>query len=142
MIAITRLDHVGLRVADFKRSVSFYSKFGFEVIREDNIERVIVLRHASGTVLNLLDFVDQDAKQHNVLLDEAVRYAGYTHIALQVEELLHVMNYLTALNIVITEGPVAFGDGKTSVFIRDPDRNVIEFTQLPLGHKTRQEVTK
>jgi len=34
-------------------------------------------------------------------------------------------------NIPISEGPVTFGNGKTSLFIRDPDYNVIEFTQDP-----------
>ena len=142
MITINGLDHIGIRVSDFKRSIAFYRRFGFDVIREDFIERVIVLRHVSGTVLNLLDFVDPSAKERNVLMDNEVKYAGYTHIALRVIDILHVMNYLTVLEILITEGPVVFGDGKTSIFIRDPDRNVIEFTQLPLGHKTRQEVTK
>lgn len=142
MITINGLDHIGIRVADFKRSIAFYSKFGFKIIREDYVERVIVLRHASGFSLNLLDFADHSVKQHNVLMDDTVRYAGYTHIALEVIDVLHVMNYLVVLGIMITEGPVVFGDGKTSIFVRDPDRNVIELTQLPLGDRTRQAVTK
>ncbi len=37
--------------------------------------------------------------------------------------------YLESINIKITEGPVTFGDGNTAIFVRDPDLNVIEFTE-------------
>lgn len=128
MIAALGLDHVGLRVADFRRSTDFYRRFGFEVIREDLHERVVVLRHASGVCLNLLDSGTRRGPAHNVLMDAKVKHPGYTHVALRVPDLKQVMHALAELGIAITEGPVTFGDGKTSVFIRDPDRNVIELT--------------
>lgn len=129
MISLKRLDHLGLRVTDFGRAVTFYRQFGFEMIRQDLNEHVVVLRHASGMEINLLDSAVHQQKPHNVLMDVPVRYAGYTHMALQVSDISRAANELEALGITITEGPVTFGDGKTSIFFRDPDRNVIELTQ-------------
>jgi lactoylglutathione lyase len=140
MIALKGLDHIGIRVADFKRTVKFYRQFGFEVTREDFNERVVVLRHASGLELNLLDSAVHQHQPHNVLMDEDVKHAGYTHIALQVADITHAALYVTALGIAITEGPVTFGDGKTSIFFRDPDRNVIELTQSALMHVSHSDV--
>ena len=138
MITIRGLAHVGVRVAEFSRSVEFYKSFGFEVTREDYDERIIVVRHASGVEINLLDSADDDNEGRNVLMDERARFAGYTHIALGVAEIGQVVDHLKALKIDITEGPVTFGDGSTSVFFRDPDRNVIEMSQpvvrQHLGH--------
>jgi catechol 2,3-dioxygenase-like lactoylglutathione lyase family enzyme len=62
-------------------------------------------------------------------MDETVKYPGYTHIALRVADINQAIQRIKMLGIVITEGPVTFGDGKTSIFFRDPDRNVIELTQ-------------
>lgn len=126
---IKSIDHIGIRVTDFKRSLHFYQQFGFISIREDYQEHVFVLSHPSGITINLLDNADKDFDDKNVLMDIKNRYPGYTHYAIAVESITETVTFLQSINCKITEGPVTFGNGQTSVFIRDPDRNVIEFTQ-------------
>jgi len=126
---ILNIDHIGIRVTDFQKSLHFYQKFGFISIREDYEEHVFVLRHPSGIVLNLLDNTNNNFNQSNVLMDTENRYPGYTHYAIAVESIADSIQFLHSIDCKITEGPVTFGNGQTSVFIRDPDRNVIEFTE-------------
>ncbi|MFZ5620747.1 MAG: VOC family protein [Pseudomonadota bacterium] len=143
MIAVNRLDHVGIRVRDFACTVDFYQQFGFNVIREDLQEHVVVLRNAAGAELNLLDSADTPndttVTGSNILMDQAFRHPGYTHIALQVADIDVSLRGIEAAGITVTEGPVTFGDGKTSIFFRDPDRNVIELTQLPADSGSRHD---
>lgn len=129
MIPITGMAHVGVRVADFKRSIRFYAALGFRVIRDDRKERVVVLKHHSGIEMNLLDSADYDNEGRNILMDEAVHYPGYTHVALGVTDVYTAAQEIQFLGITLTEGPVTFGDGSTSIFFRDPDRNVIELSE-------------
>jgi len=133
MITFKQLAHVGLRVNRFDTSVAFYHQFGFEVVREDYRERVVVLQHLSGLVLNLLDSATTDNGLRNILMDETPRYPGLTHIALCVDDIDHAVREVTKRGMGITEGPITFGDGSTSIFVRDPDRNVIELSQPQLG---------
>lgn len=129
MIHINGMAHVGVRVANFNRSVSFYRELGFKLIRDDQHERVVVIKHPSGIELNLLNSVNFNNDGRNVLMDETVRYPGFTHLALTVENVYQAAQAIRLLGIQITEGPVTFGDGSTSVFFRDPDCNVIELSQ-------------
>lgn len=69
-----------------------------------------------------------------MLLDEDRRAPGYTHVALQIRDVREAATRLTQLGIRITEGPVRFGDGSTSLFVRDPDGNVVELSQPPGDH--------
>lgn len=129
MIEINGIAHIGIRVTNFDRSIGFYRAMGFELTRDDPVEGVVVLSHPSGVVLNLLDSATSDNGQRNILMDEGQRYPGLTHIALQVADIAAAKREVTALGLIITEGPVRFGDGSVSIFFRDPDRNVIELTQ-------------
>jgi lactoylglutathione lyase len=72
-----------------------------------------------------LDFVvtRQDSKERVVVLKH--------DSGIEIDSAEGAKQHLESIGLVVTEGPVTFGDGKTSVFIRDPDRNVIEFSQLP-----------
>ena len=129
MIKITGIAHIGVRVANFKRSIQFYEELGFHLVRNDPQERVVVIQHPSGVEINFLDSVNFDHDGRNVLMDETVRYPGFTHLALSTSNVYQAAQTIRALGIRITEGPVTFGDGSTSIFFRDPDRNVIELSQ-------------
>ena len=79
MIEIAAVDHIGIRVRDLERAMTFY------------------------------------------------KYPGYTHVARRVTSIKSTLEALRAHNVRITQGPVSFGrDGHVSVFVRDPDLNVIE----------------
>ena len=128
---INRLDHVGIRVMEFDRAIAFYEKLGFTLTRKDLEERVVVMKHDSGVEINLLDSGSNDNDERNILMDVDQKFPGYTHYAIEVESAEDAKRFLESNGLTVTEGPVTFGDGKTSVFVRDPDLNVIEFTQLP-----------
>lgn len=129
---IQKLDHIGIRVSDFARSIAFYQQFGFARSREDLNERVVELRHPSGITLNLLDSANDNHGNNNVLMDVEQKYPGYTHMALNVASIDDAVTSINGAGLSITEGPVTFGNGNQSLFIRDPDLNVVEFTQTPV----------
>ena len=59
-------------------------------------------------------------------MDVPEKHAGITHIALQVPNIIEAMNTLKSHQIPLSGGPAKMGEGSISIFIRDPDRNVIE----------------
>jgi lactoylglutathione lyase len=60
-------------------------------------------------------------------MDVPEKHTGYTHVALNVSSVSETFNALRKHNIAISQGPVSFGrSDAASIFIRDPDRNVIE----------------
>ena len=131
MKEISGINHIGIRVTDLDRSVKFYKQLGFEFIEGPvGPEPVAIMEHPCGININFILNADPDSTE-NVLMDIPQKHPGYTHIALDVTDINAIQSSLKALNIKITEGPVTLPSGAIMVFIRDQDKNVIEFHQNP-----------
>ena len=126
MIEIAAVDHIGVRVRDLDRAMKFYSLLGFELHWKAANDAVAVVKNPNGVELNLV-FNANAGKDANILMDVGEKYHGYTHVALRVTSIKAVIQALREHGIRITQGPVSFGrDGHVSVFVRDPDLNVVE----------------
>lgn len=126
-IEIERVDHIGVRVRDLERAMKFYAILGFSLHAKAANDAVAIVRNGNDVELNLVYNANADAGGKNVLMDVAEKYPGYTHLALRVASIRATIQALRANAIRITQGPVAFGrDGHVSVFVRDPDLNVVE----------------
>jgi lactoylglutathione lyase len=126
-IAIERVDHIGIRVRELDRALAFYQVLGFELLHRATGDDVAIVKNENGVELNLIFNANAGEPETNVLMDVADKYPGYTHMALRVGSVPAAIAALKGNEIAITQGPVSFGDsGEVSVFVRDPDRNVIE----------------
>ena len=128
-IPITGLAHIGIRVHDLDRSVRFYELLGFtKTAGPIGPEPVAILDHPSGVEVNLV-LNAPHASEPNVLMDVADKHAGITHFALLCPDIIAAKQRLEAAGIPLSGGPLRFGPAAQAIFVRDPDRNVIELHQ-------------
>ena len=121
---LTRIDHVVLTVADLAATIAFY-------------ERVLGMRHVVSGDRHALHFGDCKLNLHPEVNDypplkAAVPTLGSEDICLVAEGPIDdVVARLRAEGVEIEVGPVA-RDGAlgtmTSVYIRDPDANLVEIS--------------
>ena len=130
--ALGDIDHVGIRVTNRVIARHFYEKLGFVFDPEEDSPRgqSIGLVNSASARINLI-YNGAAPTAHNVLMDNAYKWPGYTHAAFIVDDLDALVEWLRHEGIAITEGPNIFGHGRRKVcFIRDPDGNVIEFDEI------------
>ena len=126
MINIEKIDHIGIKIRDKSISIMFYDQLGFKLIVDTGCEQghPIMMEHPSGVVQNLLGLgIVVDNK--NILMNKKEKYAGYTHMALKITDVVETEAFFLKKKIEIS-GRFSF-KGMTAIFIRDPDQNVIEF---------------
>jgi len=132
MLKIESVNHVGIRIRDKEASTRFYEVLGFELMSDAGFENghPIIMKHPGGVVLNLLGPANVD-ENNNILMDVDEKYTGITHVALTVKSLEEAKSFLADKAIKIT-GSFSFGN-MSAIFIRDPDRNVIELDAYGTG---------
>lgn len=111
-VPIRSIDHVGIYISDLDRSMKFYEMLGFQK-QEDhgfNKGKPVVMRHHSGVTINLFN------KEHGK--------AGHTQIALEVSSLSQTRAFMEYNGIDIAHSFDHEGGG--TVYIKDPDDNLIE----------------
>ncbi len=133
-IAIERVDHIGVRVRNLDRALAFYGVLGFAMVRSAESDDVAIIRNEHGVELNLVFNANAGDPAANILMDVRDKFPGYTHIALRVASIPETIAALKENGIPTTQGPVSFGEsGQISVFVRDPDCNVIELRSREQG---------
>jgi lactoylglutathione lyase len=129
VIPISGLAHIGIRVYDLERAVRFYELLGFtKTAGPLGPEPVAILDHPSGVELNLI-LNAPSASAPNVLMDLAEKHPGITHFALLCPDIVSAKTRLEAAGIPLSGGPVRFSAHAQAIFVRDPDRNVVELHQ-------------
>jgi lactoylglutathione lyase len=128
-IRIEGLAHIGIRVHDLARSVKFYELLGFtKTMGPIGPEPVAILDHPSGVEINLV-LNAPSADEPNILMDVPEKHPGITHIALHCPDIMAAKAQLEAAGYPPSSGLVRFGPHAQGIFVRDPDRNVIELHQ-------------
>ncbi len=129
MKEIIGINHIGIRVKNLNSARAFYEQLGFIfIVGPIGPEPVAIMEHPSGVNINFILNADTNTEE-NILMDITNKYPGYTHIALNVDDIKSAQNSIQQLNIKITEGPITLPNGSVMFFIRDQDNNVIEFHQ-------------
>jgi catechol 2,3-dioxygenase-like lactoylglutathione lyase family enzyme len=149
-VTVTGIDHAGLTVADLERSLAFYEGLLelplAAIALEESAEieaivghpgarvRIADLQLPSGAVLELLQYEVPAA----AAVTASHTQAGTAHLALGVTDLrgLHARLVAAGVDVISTDGPVTVTagegwEGVTVLYVRDPDRNVIELIERP-----------
>lgn len=127
---IRQFDHIGIRVSDRQEAVAFYEQLGFRELRRFDKYEANEMESPDGVRINLIFNATRLPHGRNLLLDEPVKLPGVTHAAFVVDDLYSMKDWLEQAGITITEGIHRIGPRRITLFIRDPDRNVLEFNQL------------
>ncbi len=129
-LPITGFAHIGIRVHDLDRSRAFYESLGWDFVAGPiGPEPVALLHHTAGLEINLILNSDS-ADATNILMDVPQKHPGLTHIAIFVASIDDTKARLAELGIPLS-GEATFPGGVRAVFVRDPDRNVLEFDERP-----------
>lgn len=145
-MAVLRMTHVGICVADVARSIEFYrDRLGFAyrselrvqgepsdtLLRLRGVDLQAVYLERDGTRIELLHYAAPDTAGDGSV--RAMNARGLTHLSLRVDNLRETLAMLRAAGVcVLDETLIEIPDfGAAAIFIADPDGTLIELVQSP-----------
>jgi glyoxylase I family protein len=135
MAAKLLFSHVALSCASLARTEEFYSRY-FDFRRARAIplgegNEIVFLKNSHGVYLELFQADAERPEGLPALTGDGAHYAGVRHLAFQVESVDDTLALLGEAADV-TLGPLdfdAFIAGWRTVWVRDPDGNIVEISQ-------------
>ncbi len=125
-IKVAGIDHVVLRCVDQARALDFYTRV-LGLSEERRLEQIGLIQLRAGQ--SLVDLIPAGEP-----LTEAGRNVDHFCLGVETADVAAMVRYLREHNIEILGEPAmrygARGNG-LSVYIRDPEGNVVELKQLP-----------
>lgn len=124
-------DHYAVSVSDADRSIEFYSKLEFTVVKdwraEDGSVRIVHMEN-QGLILELFSYPDSGKVPEFVeTLSTDLKVQGSKHLGLQVEDLEAAAEYLYQGGIVKAKPVISKGRmGRDYFFVKDPDGIFVE----------------
>jgi catechol 2,3-dioxygenase-like lactoylglutathione lyase family enzyme len=128
-----RVDHTGLVVSDIEQGIRFYTEtFGFEIDRRlafsDRELVVLALGEEPAAKIELLRYDATDVGQ-GVSRDRS--RLGWNHIAFRVSDVAGLYQSLLEKGVEMLENPpFQQENGPPIAFGRDPEGNLLEFTEI------------
>ena len=123
---VAELDHVVLRCRDQGRALDFYTRL-LGLKEERRIEQIGLIQLRAGR--SMIDLVPASGPR-----DEAGLNVDHVCVGVEARDLNEVVRYLRAQSIEVIGEPAmrygAHGQG-LSIYVRDPEGNVIELKQMP-----------
>jgi catechol 2,3-dioxygenase-like lactoylglutathione lyase family enzyme len=130
---VIRYHHLAVVCSDLNVSRKFYEKVGFEKKPETTAitsSSSCILVNAGGFELHLLKTSRRVEDDKNILMDHPdEKFPGHTHMSFGVGSVPGVVAYFEKEQIPLsgTRSIPSIASGPVSIFVRDPDRTVVEF---------------
>ena len=122
-----RIDHVEIVPGDVDRAIDFYSDvLGFKIKMRKKMENPpleeLIYMELGDTVIELMRVKNPAPKSAEPWI------VGYRMMAIEVEDMDRVVEYLKQKGVATTKGPIVSGTSRRAE-IRDPDGIPIELRQ-------------
>ena len=127
-LKVAELDHVVLRCRDQNRALDFYTRI-LGLREERRIEQIGLIQLRAGR--SMIDLVPATHPR----IEDALN-VDHVCLAVEARDLNEVTRYLRELSVEVIGEPAmrygAHGAG-LSIYVRDPEGNVVELKQMPQG---------